>query len=158
MRYANIWPRPLQQPHPPVWLPSQGSPETIRFGAQHRYPFVSVFTPYANAKRLLHEYKDEAERLGYRAAPEQLGFAVPTYVAHDRRARRGAKRKPHMLWLFRRGLKIPPHFLAPPGYLSEDTLRRFLLAGVRPPSELSFEELERDGYILVGSPRRCATA
>ena len=58
-----------------------------------------------------------------------------------------------MLWLFRRGLKIPPHFLAPPGYLSEDTLRRFLLAGVRPPGELSFEELERDGYILVGSPR-----
>ena len=38
-----------------------------------------------------------------------------------------------------------------PGYLSEDTLRSFLLAGVRPPSELSFEELERDGYVLVGS-------
>jgi hypothetical protein len=50
-------------------------------------------------------------------------------------------------------LKIPPHFLAPPGYLSEDTLRRFLLAGVKSPFELSFEELERDGYVLVGSPR-----
>jgi alkanesulfonate monooxygenase SsuD/methylene tetrahydromethanopterin reductase-like flavin-dependent oxidoreductase (luciferase family) len=152
VRYANIWPRPLQQPHPPVWLPSQGSPETIAFGARHRYPFVSVFTPYANTKRLLTEYKDEAERLGYTAAPEQLGFAVPTHVAPtDAQARREAK--PHLLWLFRRGLKIPPHFLAPPGYLSEDTLRRFLLAGVRPPSELSFEELEHQGYVLVGSPR-----
>ena len=67
----------------------------------------------------------------------------------DAAARREAR--PHILWLFRRGLKIPPHFLAPPGYLSEDTLRRFLLAGVKPPSELTFEELERDGYILVGS-------
>jgi alkanesulfonate monooxygenase SsuD/methylene tetrahydromethanopterin reductase-like flavin-dependent oxidoreductase (luciferase family) len=151
VRYANIWPRPLQQPHPPVWLPSQGSPETIRFAARHRYPFVSVFTPYANAKRLLTEYKDEAERLGYRAPPGQLGYAVATYVAPtDAQARREAK--PHLLWLFRRGLKIPPHFLAPPGYLSEDTLRRFLLAGVRPPSELTFEELERDGYVLLGSP------
>jgi alkanesulfonate monooxygenase SsuD/methylene tetrahydromethanopterin reductase-like flavin-dependent oxidoreductase (luciferase family) len=151
VRYANIWPRPLQQPHPPVWLPSQGSPETIGFAARHRYPFVSVFTPYANAKRLLTEYREEAERLGYQAPPAQLGFAVPTYVAAtDAQARREAK--PHLYWLFRRGLKIPPHFLAPPGYLSEDTLRRFLLAGVRPPAELSFEELERDGYILVGSP------
>ncbi|MDX2168810.1 MAG: LLM class flavin-dependent oxidoreductase [Deltaproteobacteria bacterium] len=151
VRYANIWPRPLQRPHPPVWLPSQGSPETITFGARHRYPFVSVFTPYANARRLLTEYRDAAEREGYRAKPAQLGFAVPTYVARtDAEARRDAK--PHILWLFRRGLKIPPHFLAPPGYLSEDTLRRFLLAGVKPPSELSFEELERDGYILVGSP------
>jgi alkanesulfonate monooxygenase SsuD/methylene tetrahydromethanopterin reductase-like flavin-dependent oxidoreductase (luciferase family) len=152
VRYANIWPRPLQQPHPAVWLPSQGSPETIGFAASHRYPFVSVFTPYANARRLLGEYREAAERLGYRAAPEQLGFAVPTHVAPtDAQARREAR--PHVLWLFRRGLKIPPHFLAPPGYLSEDTLRRFLLTGVKPPSELSFEELEREGYILVGSPQ-----
>jgi alkanesulfonate monooxygenase SsuD/methylene tetrahydromethanopterin reductase-like flavin-dependent oxidoreductase (luciferase family) len=152
VRYANIWPRPLQQPHPPVWLPSQGSPETIVFAARNRYPFVSVFTPYANTKRLLTEYREQAERLGYQAPPEQLGFAVATYVAAtDAQARREAK--PHLLWLFRRGLKIPPHFLAPPGYLSEDTLRRFLLAGVRPPGELSFEELEREGYVLVGSPQ-----
>lgn len=151
VRYANIWPRPLQRPHPPIWLPSQGSPETITFGARRRYPFVSVFTPYANARRLLGEYREAAEREGYRAKPGQLGFAVPTYVARsDAEARREVK--PHILWLFRRGLKIPPHFLAPPGYLSEDALRRFLLAGVKPPSELSFEELERDGYILVGSP------
>ena len=76
VRYANIWPRPLQRPHPPVWLPSQGSPETIAFAAKRRYPFVSVFTPYANTRRLLNEYKEEAERCGYRAAPSQLGFAV----------------------------------------------------------------------------------
>ena len=28
--YVNLWPRPLQQPHPPVWIPSQGSSETVR--------------------------------------------------------------------------------------------------------------------------------
>jgi len=151
VRYANIWPRPLRRPHPPVWLPSQGSPETIAFAAQHRYPFITVFTPYANARRLFGEYREAAARAGYRAAPRQLGFAVPVHVAPtDEAARREAT--PHVLWLFRRGLKIPPHFLAPPGYLSEDTLRRFLMAGVRPPGELSFDELARDGYVLVGSP------
>jgi alkanesulfonate monooxygenase SsuD/methylene tetrahydromethanopterin reductase-like flavin-dependent oxidoreductase (luciferase family) len=152
VRYANIWPRPLQKPHPPVWLPSQGSTETIEFAARRRYPFVTVFTPYAQARRFLDEYRAEAERAGYKARPRQLGFAVPTYVGEtDEKARREAK--PHLLWLFRRGLKIPNHFLAPPGYLSEDALRRFLLIGIKPPSELSFEELERQGYVLFGSAR-----
>lgn len=152
VRYANIWPRPLQQPHPPVWLPSQGSTETIHFAARRRYPFVTVFTPYAQARRFLQEYEAEAERAGLPASPKQLGFAAPTYVAPtDAQARREAK--PHFLWLFRRGLKIPPHFLVPPGYLSEDSLRRFLSLGLKPPSELSFDELQEQGYVLVGSPR-----
>ncbi len=151
VRYANIWPRPLQQPHPPVWLPSQGSPETIEFGAQHRYPFLTVFTSYTQTRRLLEEYRAAAERNGYHAPPQQLGFAVPTYVAEtDAKARRESQA--HFEWLFHRGLKIPPHFLVPPGYLSEESLRKFLSAGMRAASELSFAELERDGYILFGSP------
>jgi alkanesulfonate monooxygenase SsuD/methylene tetrahydromethanopterin reductase-like flavin-dependent oxidoreductase (luciferase family) len=152
VRYANVWPRPLQRPHPPIWLPSQGSTETIRFGVQHRYPFVTVFTAYAHTKRLLEEYKAEAERTGDTARPEQIGFALPVYVAEsDARAREQAR--PHVMWLFRRGLKIPPHFLLPPGYVTEQSLRKFLSAGMRPPSDLSFEELERGGYVLLGSPR-----
>ncbi|MBI3782173.1 MAG: LLM class flavin-dependent oxidoreductase [Deltaproteobacteria bacterium] len=152
VRYANIWPRPLQQPHPPIWLPSQGSTETIRWGAQRRYPFVSVFTSYAQTKRLIEEYKDAAEAAGYQAPAQQIGFAVPTYVAEtDAQAR--AEAKPHMLWLYRRGLKIPPNFLLPPGYITEDSLRKFLAAGLRTPSDLSFEELEAGGYVLVGSTK-----
>ncbi|NIT64031.1 MAG: LLM class flavin-dependent oxidoreductase, partial [Gammaproteobacteria bacterium] len=33
VRYVNLWPRPYQQPHPPVWVPSQGSQETIEWSA-----------------------------------------------------------------------------------------------------------------------------
>ena len=29
VRYVNLWPRPYQKPHPPIWIPSQGSKETI---------------------------------------------------------------------------------------------------------------------------------
>jgi len=152
VRYANIWPRPLQKPHPPIWLPSQGSTETIRWGVQRRYPFVSVFTSFAQTKRLVDEYKATAEAAGYTAQPDQIGFALPTYVAEtDARARDEAK--PHLLWLFRRGLKIPPNFLLPPGYITEESLRKFLATPVRPPSDLSFDELEKGGYILVGSAK-----
>jgi alkanesulfonate monooxygenase SsuD/methylene tetrahydromethanopterin reductase-like flavin-dependent oxidoreductase (luciferase family) len=155
VRYANIWPRPLQQPHPPIWLPSQGSTETIRWGAQRRYPFVSVFTSYAQTKRLIEEYKAAARAAGYEAPPEQIGFAIPTYVAEtDTQAREEAE--PHILWLYRRGLKIPPHYLLPPGYITEESLKKFLAAGLRAPSDMSFAELERGGYVLVGSPRTVA--
>ena len=152
VRYANIWPRPLQRPHPPIWLPSQGSVETIRWGAERRYPFVSVFTSLTHAQRLVDEYKAAAAAAGYEAPASQIGFAVPTYVAEtDARAR--AEAEPHMLWLFRRGLRIPPHFLLPPGYVTEASLRKFLAARLPTPAELSFDQLEREGYVLVGSAR-----
>ena len=31
LRYVNPWPRPLQKPHPPVWIPGSSSPETAEF-------------------------------------------------------------------------------------------------------------------------------
>jgi hypothetical protein len=37
LRHVNLWPRPLQQPHPPIWIPSQGSAESIEWAAQMRY-------------------------------------------------------------------------------------------------------------------------
>ena len=27
----NIWPRPIQQPHPPIWIPGSGSATTVDF-------------------------------------------------------------------------------------------------------------------------------
>lgn len=154
-RYVNVWPRPLQQPHPPIWIPSQGSTETIRWGAKHRYPFVSVFNSYALTKRWIEEYKEAARACGYEPPPNQIGFALPIYVAEtDARALQEAE--PHFLWLFRRGLKIPPHYLVPPGYVTEESLRKFLAAGVRLPSELSYKELLDLGYVLAGSPTTVA--
>ena len=31
--YVNVWPRPYQQPHPPIWCPSLGSTETIEWAS-----------------------------------------------------------------------------------------------------------------------------
>ena len=28
---VNLWPRPMQQPHPPIWIPGSGSPTTVEF-------------------------------------------------------------------------------------------------------------------------------
>src|SRR5215475_11032440 len=31
LRYVNVWPRPVQKPHPPIWIPGGGSIETWRW-------------------------------------------------------------------------------------------------------------------------------
>ena len=36
LQYVNLWPRPYQSPHPPVWIPSQGSSETVAWASRSR--------------------------------------------------------------------------------------------------------------------------
>jgi len=35
-----MWPRPAQQPHPPIWMPVVGSKESIEFAARHGPPIT----------------------------------------------------------------------------------------------------------------------
>ena len=39
LRYVNLWPKPLQRPHPPIWIPGGGSLETWDFCADHGHQF-----------------------------------------------------------------------------------------------------------------------
>ena len=43
-RYVNPWPRPIQQPHPPIWIPGAGSRETIDLVAKKRFSYMGI--PY----------------------------------------------------------------------------------------------------------------
>jgi alkanesulfonate monooxygenase SsuD/methylene tetrahydromethanopterin reductase-like flavin-dependent oxidoreductase (luciferase family) len=150
-RYVNPWPRPLQQPHPPIWLPGTGSRETVEFAAGHRYPFMMVYSPVEQQRRAYELYRQLAEeKFGYEAQPEQLAFCVPVYVAEtDEVARREAE--PHVLWLFQKGLRWGPYFL-PPGYVTQSSFEAMLKAGGRHLWELSMEDLMEKGIVIVGSP------
>jgi alkanesulfonate monooxygenase SsuD/methylene tetrahydromethanopterin reductase-like flavin-dependent oxidoreductase (luciferase family) len=39
LRYVNPWPKPLQKPHPPIWLAGGGSVETWKFATDHDYTY-----------------------------------------------------------------------------------------------------------------------
>ena len=153
--YVNPWPRPLQQPHPPVWLPGTGSFETIERAAKHRYPFMMVFAPQWFTKASYDMYRRAAEKNGYEASPKQLAAAIPTYVAEtDEQAHREAK--PHVMWLFQNGLKIPAYHWFPPGYTSKKSFANMLAAkvkhNIKDHFDLTYEELLEERYIIVGGP------
>jgi pimeloyl-ACP methyl ester carboxylesterase len=79
----------LQQPHPPVWIPSQGSSETVAWASHpdRKYPFLVTFSSAGLVARYHTTYRDKAREYGYEAAAGQLGWACPIYVADsDKRA------------------------------------------------------------------------
>ena len=54
LRYVNVWPRPIQQPRPPVWIPGGGSVETWEFCIRNNfnYSYLSYFG-YQGAKDVM---------------------------------------------------------------------------------------------------------
>ena len=64
LRYVNIWPRPIQQPHPPIYIPGGGSVETYDFCIDNTYSYSYLsFSGYMRAKALMDGYwKRVAER------------------------------------------------------------------------------------------------
>src|ERR1051325_4765924 len=65
LRYVNVWPRPVQQPRPPVWIPGGGSVETWEWCVQHDflYAYLSYFG-YEAGKRVMDGYWETVDRLG----------------------------------------------------------------------------------------------
>jgi len=150
--YVNTWPRPIQQPHPPIWLPGTASLETIDFAAKYKYPYMTVFMPMDQRKRAYDMYRRVAEeKYGYEATPDQLAFCVPCFLAEtdDIAMREGEK---YIMWLFKKGLKVRPQFFAPPGYMSERSIKAMLDTGRAYGQWGSFQELLDTGVIIVGSP------
>jgi alkanesulfonate monooxygenase SsuD/methylene tetrahydromethanopterin reductase-like flavin-dependent oxidoreductase (luciferase family) len=153
--YVNVWPRPYQQPHPPIWAPSTGSTETIEWAAHpsRKYVYLQAYSPIQSVVRYLNYYREAAQRLhGYTANSDRIGWSAPVYVSDtDVKARAEAGR--HIETLFNKFLRLPFQMLFPPGYLSAKSLKNMLshkrsVAG----QEHTVDSLIEQGIILCGSP------
>ena len=87
-----MWPRPVQQPHPPIWMPVVGSKESIEFAARHDLPI----TPGLGRSRGLRDdiiryYARCLAQAGHRITPDHLSLGISAYVA-DSKARGGEAR------------------------------------------------------------------
>jgi alkanesulfonate monooxygenase SsuD/methylene tetrahydromethanopterin reductase-like flavin-dependent oxidoreductase (luciferase family) len=149
LRYVNPWPRPYQQPHPAVWIPSSGSISTIRWAAAKRYTYCQTLAPIRVVAKVFDAYREEAEKAGYQASPDQLAWSNAIYIAEtDEKARREAR--PHLDAYSNRFLKTNPVMMSPPGYSSlESVKRQRALRGARPQSP---DDLIDQGVVIVGSP------
>jgi alkanesulfonate monooxygenase SsuD/methylene tetrahydromethanopterin reductase-like flavin-dependent oxidoreductase (luciferase family) len=150
-RYVNVWPRPLQKPHPPVAVPGSGSRETMRWVAEHGYSYMSVFAPARVIKRWFQTYRDAVAEAGAELDRGKICLMMPVYVGKtDKEAL--AEAKPHTEWLFHKALKYGRELRDPPGYVSTSSLRGLLAANVKPYPQTTFQEFVENRQVLVGSP------
>ena len=84
-RYVNIWPRPVQTPHPPIWVPGGGSVETWRWCAEMNYVYCYLsYYGYKAGRATMDGFWAEMDRLGKDRNPYQAGFLQFVGVAESR--------------------------------------------------------------------------
>ncbi|PWT85196.1 MAG: LLM class flavin-dependent oxidoreductase [Proteobacteria bacterium] len=148
--YVNTWPRPYQAPHPPIWIPSQGSASTIRWAAKMRYTYCQTLAPIAAVAKFFQLYRDEAEQAGYAPSPDQLAWSNTIYIA-DTDAKAINEARPHLEALVNRLLLMPPEMLLPPGYTNFETLERIRKVKITGKPQ-TIEDLIKTGVVMIGSP------
>jgi len=163
-RYVNIWPRPVQKPHPPVWIPGGGSVETWRWCAEmdHVYAYLSYFG-YQAGQATMDGFWQEMDRLGKDRNPYRAGFLQFVGVAETREEAYRLYREPAE-YFYGRCLHVDPRFAGAPGYTSEATQRAGVVGQVAQVARMRrFDTLAREmdaivekGYVIIGSPDEVA--
>ena len=124
-RHVNIWPRPWQQPHPPLWA-ATGDPETAAELGRRGMVNVLVFRGVEGTQRAWAAYRQARAEAGLPApGPDRFGYTAFVYTGDtdEEGVRVGSK----LLWFLNTGLKSAPQYskflpgqtppeLAPPLY------------------------------------------
>ncbi|MFQ5697119.1 MAG: LLM class flavin-dependent oxidoreductase [Myxococcota bacterium] len=169
-RYVNPWPKPLQKPHPPIWIPGGGSIETWHWCAEvdYVYAYLSYFG-YQAGQQTMDGFWSEMKALGKDLNPYRAGFLQFVGVAETERQALELYREPAE-YFFNRCLHVSPRFVAPPGYATERTVRAKVRSQVQQAAataaatttgglegaQPSFEEMVAKGYVVIGSPDQVA--
>ena len=86
MKDIAIWPRPYQQPHPPVWVPFTGSKETIEWAGKRNFSAVLPDFKRGLTEDIVGYYAKNLAMHGHRITPEHLCFFTDAWVADDKAA------------------------------------------------------------------------
>jgi len=159
-RHVNIWPRPVQEPHPPVWS-TTGNRNQARVLAEKGYVLATLGSGYAT--RPLFDAYRQAYLAKWRkpAAADRFGYLGLVAVAEtEAEARRRAE---FIAGYLRTSSIVFKPFRNPPGFLSvEDNARA--LRGESPPRSFtkdgrginmhrgSVQDLIDAGIMFCGTP------
>ena len=155
LRYVNVWPRPIQKPHPPVWVPGGGSVETWEWVTKqdHVYCYLSYFG-HKRGLQVMEGFWEEVARQGKEANPYRAGFLQFVAVSEsDAQAERDYAE--HAEYFYNRCLHVYPGFADAPGYRTMRTLRAGLSSQFERKAftgELKWKDFVEQGFIIAGSP------
>jgi len=70
-RTVAVWPRPLQQPHPPTYALGT-SRESCEFAARHRLGLGVSYAPFDVIAKVTRFYREQCALYGWQPAPDQI--------------------------------------------------------------------------------------
>jgi len=164
-RQVNIWPRPFQQPTPPIWV-TAGSAMSAPSIADRDYKLATFLAGHEGTRKIFQAYRDRwAESGKGRPDDDTFGYAALTYTGRtDEEGLEGARK---LLWYLHSN-KVTKEFTFPPGYMPYH-VRAAALRGPQPTESgapaaspipdltaLSLEELIERGLLFAGSPATVA--
>src|SRR5439155_1694258 len=79
-RTVSIWPRPLQQPHPPTYALGT-SREAGEFAARHHLGYGVSYGPFEVMAKATRYYREQCARYGWEPAPEQIVYRANMVLA-----------------------------------------------------------------------------
>ncbi len=160
-RNVNIWPRPYQAPHPPIWS-TTASRGTARVLGAKGYVMACLGSGY-NSRPIYDAYREGFATLGRGSEPSADRFAYLGLVAVADNEAKARERAVHVASYLRTSPIVAPEFRNPPGYLSpEDNAR--ILKGQTPPRtrtkdgrpismfDGSIQDLIDAGVLFCGTP------
>lgn len=159
-RHVNIWPRPVQTPHPPVWTTTGSTTQAKLLGGKG-YVMATLGSGYATRPL------QDAYRAGYEAkwkrpaAPDRFAYLglVATAATETEARRRGEL----VAGYLRSSSIVHLPFRNPPGFLSVDDNAK-MLRGMTPPRSYtkdgrvvsmhsgSVQDLIDAGILFCGTP------
>ena len=126
--YNNVamWPRPVQQPYPPIWTPITASKESIEFAAKNNIPITPGESRVQGLQQdIIRYYAKCLAKAGHRITPKHLSIAAGAYIA-DSKAQAVKEAGPYLLYfnrsLFSHGNVTETNLQRGMGYVTDHAL------------------------------------
>jgi alkanesulfonate monooxygenase SsuD/methylene tetrahydromethanopterin reductase-like flavin-dependent oxidoreductase (luciferase family) len=154
-RTVNIWPRPYQQPHPPIWV-STTSPGGARQVGARGWVQATFLTGFEGTRAIYESYRKgwrEAGR-GNDIPVHRLAYAALVYTGEtEAKALAGADK---LLW-YMRANKVPFQFQYPPGYMPVSAMAKVVRGAALDQHASLRDKMQVDkaieaGIMMAGTP------
>ena len=161
LKDCAIWPRPVQQPHPPIWIAAR-SAESIEWCVKRHLPCAQVYQTTGQIEDTFNYYRSKAKEDGWEAKPDDFILCRHIYIDDsNRKAQEIAE--PAMRYFFsvyNRGFNDAINQTAADqqkllAKLTSERSFNYFREGNRSRidfSTLGWDELLKSGYMIAGDP------
>jgi alkanesulfonate monooxygenase SsuD/methylene tetrahydromethanopterin reductase-like flavin-dependent oxidoreductase (luciferase family) len=158
---VNLWPRPVQEPHPPVLIPGNQSSTTWDYVHERNFPYAYLsYFGGGSAGNVMDRFWERALAKGKDKNPYRASFLQLVAVAEtDRKAEEEYGK--HVEYFYHKLLHLPTHQVVPPGHTDYKSLLNILVSGkdFLQYSDLSVDlkkmtakDMIEKEFVVIGSP------